>query len=139
MQPVVVTGRHRPHEVMFLLYSAVLGLMLVFGAKPPGSIEALMPGWLRWSWYVLLLGSGVVGVAGLVVRDIYTSLTLERAAMWGQAAAFTIYALGIFGFGGWRGLAAGALCVSLAAASGWRLRQIGREMTLVRQAVQGEQ
>lgn len=113
---------------MLLVFSALLGAAFVVGARPPGSIEALMPGWMRWTWYVLLLISGAVGVASFLRRDIYTVLTLERAAMWGQAAAFAGYALGILTFGGQQGLAAGGLCIALAAASVWRLRQIGIEL-----------
>jgi hypothetical protein len=136
--PVVVTGRHRPHEVALLAFSVVLGLAFVVGAKPPGSIESLMPGWFRWGWYVLLLASGVAGLAGFfAIRDVYSALTLERAAMWGQAAAFAIYALAILVLGGWRGVAAGGLCVALAVASVWRLRQVGREIDAVRAAAEG--
>jgi hypothetical protein len=133
---VVVTGRHRPHEVTFLIYSALLGLALLAGAWPPGSIEQLMPGWIRWTWYVLLAGSGLVGVASFLLRDIYTALTFERAAMVGQVSAFGLYGMAIFVVAGWRGLAAGGLCLSWALASAWRWRQIVREMRLVRQAVQ---
>jgi hypothetical protein len=135
--PVVVAGRHRPHEVALLAFSAVLGLAFVIGAKPPGAIESQMPGWLRWTWYLLLLASGVVGIVSIVLDDIYAALTCERAAMWGQSAAWSIYALGIFALGGWRGLAAGGLCLVLAAASVARLRQIFREMRLLREAVEG--
>lgn len=137
MSPVVVTGRHRPHEVALLAFSTLLGIAFVVGAKPPGSIEELMPAWLRWSWYLLLLVSGLVGIAGVVLNDVYTSLACERAAMWGQAAAFTIYALAILVLGGWRGLAAGGLCVALAAASAWRLRQVFAEMRSMREAAEG--
>jgi hypothetical protein len=133
MPPVVVTGRHRPHEVTLLAFSALLGMAFVVGARPPGSVEQLMPGWMRWGWYLLLLTSGTVGLASLAFRDIYTALTMERAAMFGQAAAFTMYGLAIFALGGWRGLAAGALCVALAVASMWRLRQVHRDLRLMRQ------
>lgn len=136
MQPVVVTGRHRPHEVTFLVYSMLLGLAFVVGARAPGSIEAVLPAWLRWAWYVLLLVSGAVGVAGVLLRDVYNALILERTAMWGQAAAWGVYALAIFALGGWRGLAAGGLCLSLAVASVWRLRQVIREIGLVRRAAE---
>lgn len=136
MPPVVVSGRHRPHEVMFLAYSALLGLVFVAGAKAPGSMEQLMPGWFRWTWYLLLFASGVVGVVSFAVRDLYVALTLERTAMFGQVVAFAVYALGIFVLGGWRGLAAGGLCVSLAAASAWRLWQVNREIRAVQRAVE---
>lgn len=136
MPALVVTGRHRPHEFAFLIYSALLGAAFLVGARTPGSIDLLMPGWIRWTWYVLLLGSGLVGTASFAVREVYTALTLERAAMVGQVAAFGLYALAIFALAGWQGLAAGGLCASWAAASAWRLRQIGQEMRLVRRAIQ---
>lgn len=138
MPPVVVTGRHRPHEVVFLAYSALLGLAFVVGAKPPGTVEQLLPDWVLWVWYVLLLISGAVGIVSMPVRDPYVGLTLERAAMWGQSAAFSMYSVAIFAVGGQSGVFAGGLCLSLAGASVWRMRQIRRELTLVREAAGGE-
>ena len=134
MPPVVVTGRHRPHEVTILLFSAFVGLAFIVGAKAPGSVEEVLPVWLRWAWYLLLLTSGLVGLAGLLMRDVYTTLTFERAAMWGQSAAFAIYALAIFTLAGWRGLAAGGLCTAFASASAWRLRQVSRDVATLRAA-----
>jgi hypothetical protein len=133
---VVVTGRHRPHEFTFLVYSALLGFIFLIGARAPGSIDVLMPDGIRWTWYVLLFGSGAVGIASFVVREVYIALTLERAAMVGQVAAFALYALAIFALAGWQGLAAGGLCASWAAASVWRLRQVGQELKLIREATQ---
>lgn len=132
--PVVVTGRHRPHEVVFLAYSALLGAAFVIGAKPPGTVEQLLPTWVLWVWYVLLLVSGAVGIASIPMRDLYVASALERAAMLGQAAAFAGYATAIFAVGGQRGVFAAGLCLSLAGASVWRMRQIRREITEIREA-----
>jgi hypothetical protein len=130
--PVVVTGRHRPHEVTLLVFCALLGVAFVAGARPPGSVEEAIPSWLRWTWYLLLLVSGTAGLVSLLLRDVYLALVMERGAMFGQAAAFTVYALAIFALGGWQGLAAGGLCAALATASVWRFRQVSRDIRLVR-------
>lgn len=133
MTPVVVTGRHRPHEVWFLAFSAAIGVAFVAGIGPPGTVEQLMPGWVIWTWYVLLLISGVTGLASLVLRYPYQALVLERAAMWGQAAAPALYGLALLRFGHTALFAVG-FCVAWSAASVWRMVQISQELRLIRRA-----
>lgn len=129
---VVVTGRGRPHEAFMLAASTLLGAALLAGATPPASVEQQLPGWIRWTWYLLLLISGSVGLAGLAWREPYVALVLERAAMVGQAAAPALYALALVGFGRWAALASGVLLAAWSAASAWRLVQVVREIRDVR-------
>lgn len=131
--PVVVTGRHRPHEVWFLAFSAAIGVVFVAGIRPPSTVEQLMPGWVIWTWYVLLLASGVAGLGSFVLRQPYQALVLERAAMWGQTIAPALYGLALLNFGHTALFAAG-FCVAWSGASVWRLVQIRTEIGLLRQA-----
>lgn len=96
-RPIVVTGRHRPHEVAFLALSAITGAAFAAGVKPPTSVETLMPRWVLWAWYLLLLllASGIIGLASFTIADPYRALVLERAAMWGQTAAPALYGLAL--------------------------------------------
>lgn len=132
MPSVILSGRHRPHEAMLLTVSLLLGVAYLVGAKPPGSLEQLLPGWMRWTWYALLAAGGALGLAGIAIRHPYQSLALERAAMWGQAAAWAMYALALAGYGRAQGLAAASLCAGLAVASVWRMAQIHHDLRALR-------
>lgn len=132
--PIVVTGRHRPHEVVFLAFSALAGLVFVAGVKPPSSLEQLVPVWIIWTWYVLLLASGVIGLVSLPLRDPYRALVLERAAMLGHVAAPALYGLALLASGNAAALFSGLFFAAWAAASGWRAWQIQRGIRALRQA-----
>jgi hypothetical protein len=132
--PYVITGRGRPHEVVFLVFSALIGAAFVAGVKPPGTIEQLMPGWILWSWYLLLLASGLVGVTALLLRCPYRALVLERAAMVGQVAAPALYGVALVSYGQAVAVFAGGFCAAWTGASAWRLWQITRELRAVQQA-----
>lgn len=133
MPSVILSGRHRPHEVMLLAVSLLLGIAYLAGAKPPSSVEALMPGWMRLAWYALLAAGGAVGLAATTLHHPYQSLGLERAAMWGQTSSWSIYAIALASYGRAAGLGAACLCAGLAAASAWRIVQISRDMRKLRQ------
>lgn len=132
--PIVVTGRHRPHEVLFLAFSALIGAAFVLGAKPPGTLESLLDAWILWTWYVLLLASGAIGLVSFALRDPFQALVLERAAMVGHVAAPTMYGLALLVTGEAAALFAGAFCLTWAAASAWRGWQVQQGIRALRQA-----
>jgi hypothetical protein len=134
MTPVVVSGRNRPHEVMFLVFSALIGAAFVFGAKPPGTIEQQMPAWVVWTWYGLLLASGVVGLISIAMRCPYRALVLERTAMVGQVAAPAIYGVGLAAYGRAPAVFAAGFCLAWSGASAWRLWQVRREIRAIQHA-----
>lgn len=124
--PIVVTGRHRPHQVAFLAFSALAGLAFVAGLRPPGTLDRLVPAWVLWTWYALLLTSGLVGLAALAVADPYRVLVLERAAMAGQVAAPAIYGTALVASGQQTAVFAAGFCFAWAVASAWRAAQTHR-------------
>ncbi|MEU4776868.1 hypothetical protein [Micromonospora sp. NPDC023633] len=134
MATIVVTGRHRPHEVMFLVVSALLGTGFVSGVKPPSSLEQLVEPWVLWTWYLLLLGSGVIGLVSIVLPDTYRALVLELAAMQGQAAAPLLYGVALLSTGSAAVAFAVAFCLSWTGASAWRGWQVWTGMRALRQA-----
>lgn len=132
--PIVVTGRHRPHEVMFLGISALAGAAFVGGAKPPGTLERLVDPWVLWAWYLLLLGSGVIGLVSIALPRSYWALVLELAAMQGQAAAPLLYGLALLSTGVPAAWFAVAFCFAWTLASAWRGWQVGQGLRALRQA-----
>lgn len=133
-RPVVLTGRHRPHEVVFLAFSAIIGAAFMIGAKPPGTLERLVPPPVLWSWYALLLASGVVGLISITVADPYRALVLERTAMLGHTVAPAMYSIALGVVGTATATFTVAFLVAWSVASGWRVWQVNKDLRLFREA-----
>jgi hypothetical protein len=119
---VVLAGRHRPHELLFLVVSLLVGVAFIVGAPPPGSLTAALPGWAVLVWSVGMAASGVLGLVGA-----WRSLRLEQAAMLLGASALVWYVAAVAQFG-WRALLAGLICAAWACANLWRAWQIRRDL-----------
>lgn len=119
---LVISGRHRPHEILLLVVSVITGLAYTIGAPPPASIEALLPGWALLVWSVGLALSGVVGLSGVL-----WSPRIEAAGMLLGTGALLWYSAAVTPFG-WRGLFAGMICTSWAVANLWRALQIRQDL-----------
>lgn len=115
---VVVSGRHRPHEVLLLVVAVVTGVAYTVGAPPPTSVAALLPGWAQLVWSTGLGLSGIVGLFGVL-----RSPRIEAAGMLLGTAAMIWYAVAVAPFG-WRALLAGAIAAAWAGANLWRALQI---------------
>lgn len=123
---VVVSGRHRPHELLFLAVSLVTGVAYTIGAPPPTSIAALMPAWALHVWSAGLFLSGVLGLIGALTRRGW-SLAVEQASMLIGAAALVWYVGAVVPFG-WRGLFAGLISLAWAIANLVRAAQIRNDL-----------
>lgn len=119
---VVVSGRHRPHEILLLAVQVITGLAYTVGAPPPTSVAALLPGWALLVWSTGLAVSGVVGLVGVV-----WSPRVEAAGMLLGAGALIWYAAALAPFG-WRALLAGAISAAWAGANLWRAIQIQHDL-----------
>ena len=133
MATIIVTGRHRPHEVMFLVLSAAAGATFAAGAKPPSTVEQLVDTWVLWTWYLLLLASGVIGLIGIALPNTYRALVLELAAMHGQTAAPLLYGVALLASGVPAAGFAVAFFLGWACASAWRGWQVRKGMRVLRQ------
>lgn len=123
---VLISGRHRPHEILLLVVSLVTGAAYTVGAPPPQSVSALMPGWALHTWSVGLALSGALGLIGVLLQWS-SSLQLEQSSMLIGAGALVWYTAAVAPFG-WRALFAGAISVAWAAANLARAIQIQRDL-----------
>jgi len=123
---LIVSGRHRPHEVLLLVVSLLTGVAYTVGAPPPTSIAALLPGWAVHMWSGGLLLSGLVGLVGALLRRP-PGLKLEQAAMLIGAAALIGYTAALATLG-LPALFAGSISLAWAGANVWRAAQIRRDL-----------
>lgn len=112
---VVIAGRRSAHELLFLVVSLVVGIAYTIGSPPPTSVAALMPGWALHIWSAGLTLSGVLGLAGLLLRRSW-ALQVEQAGMLIGAAALVWYTASVVPFG-WKALLAGCISVAWALAN----------------------
>lgn len=123
---LVISGRHRPHELLLLVVSLLTGVAQTIGAPPPTSVAALLPGWALHVWSLGLVASGAVGLLGALTRRTW-SLQVEQAGMLLGAAALVWYTAALAPFG-WRALFAGAVALAWAAANLARALQIRSDL-----------
>jgi len=126
---LVVAGRHRPHEIAFLLFSLMVGVAFTLGTAPPQSVAATMPEVTVRVWAIGLLVSGVVGLAAVLPPlDVRLSLQLEAGAMLIGAGALLVVTVAVFNYAGLRGLFGGGFCAAWLAANLVRAVQIHRDL-----------
>lgn len=124
---LVIAGRHRPHELLLLALSLLLGLAYTLGSPPPESVAAQMPPPLVHVWSVGLLLSGLVGLVGVLSPvSLERGLSLELGAMLLGAAALTVTTAAVFNYAGAKGLFGGAFSAA------WVLANVGRSIQIVR-------
>jgi hypothetical protein len=133
---VVVTGRRRPHEVMLLAASAIVGVAYLLGAAPPPStLEQILverAGWVRPLWYGLLAASGLLGLVGCWLPDQVTGMLLERTAMLLSTAAILMWVLAIWWVAGAPGFGGLAFFALWGTANVWRSAQITGDLRRMR-------
>lgn len=133
---VVVVGRGRPHHVMLLVFSFVVGLMYLLGLPQPRSVSDNFGDPFQFLWSVGLLLSGGVGLVGAYWRgEVGVGLMLERSSMLIGAASVFGYAWTVSHSGRASTFAAG-FCLAWGIANMARavgiskdLRNLGRKKT----------
>lgn len=122
---LVVTGRHRPHEIVLFLFALATGLAYTLGAPPPRSVASEMPSWLIDVWAGGLLIHGVIGLVGVFGPfNQERRLWLELGSMLIGAGALVLVAAVTFGYAGMAALLGGGLTVAWAVANLVRAWQI---------------
>lgn len=90
---VVLSGRHRPHEIGLLVVSAITSLGILIAPAP--AITIVFPGWKATAWAVVLMASSVIGLAGCFWRgSAARGLMVEGAGMVLSVAAILWYMVG---------------------------------------------
>lgn len=130
---IVLTGRHRPHELALLAVSAVLGAAFLLAAPPPTSVASQMPHPYVVAWATGLMVSGVVGLVGCLARlPSRRGLLLELGGMLIGAGALLTVLVEVFAFAGWRGLFSGGFVAAWIAANLMRVWQIRQDLRQLR-------
>lgn len=119
---LVISGKHRPHEILLLAVALIVGTAYTVGAPPPNSIAALLPTWALYIWSVGLAVSGVVGLIG-----VRWSPRIEAAGMLIGTGALIWYSAAVAPLG-WKALLAGGICAAWAGANLWRAVQIRQDL-----------
>ena len=117
-------GRH-PFQTFIMALALVSVATTILAGVEPSSIEATLPGWVVFGWF-LMLGVGCsLSLAGAYWRGGYTlALTLERIGLDFTGIAGVIYGLCVVGFAGLGGLVAAAIVLAFGAACLVRARDI---------------
>lgn len=121
---IVVTGRHRPHELLLFALQVVLGLGYLLSVPAPQSLAALVPSWLVFLWAGGLVLSGIVGLAAAWRKQTLAALELERAALIVSAGALLLIGGASFVATGWRAIFGGSMILAWALANITRCLQI---------------
>lgn len=128
---IIVAGRHRPHELLLLLYSALLGAGYLAGAPVPASLADAVSSTVVTVWAAVLTVSGVAGLVGCWWRG-ERGLGVELGALLMNASALLLYSSAVFAAAGMRALLPGGLVAAWAAANVWRAAQTAVDLKSVR-------
>lgn len=124
---IVVTGRHRPHQSLLLLYGGLIGVAAL-GRGESSVLADVLPPWMVLTWASVMIGAAVAGLAGAWIRSPW-GMQLELGAMLSQAGATLIYAFVVtVGIRGWQGWISGGLLAAWTVANLWRAAQLWNDL-----------
>lgn len=130
---VVLTGRHRPHELLLLVLSTVSGLSYLIAAPPPTSLAASLPRQFTYVWAGMLAVSGIAGLLGCGWRsDPERGLLIEQGAMVLGSSALLLYGAAIVNIAGARGAFGAGIAFVWVLANLARATQIYQDLKTVR-------
>lgn len=128
---VIVAGRHRPHEQLFLAWSALIGVSYLVWAPPPTFLSASLPHPLLIAWSAALAVSGIIGLTGCWLRG-ERGLGVELGGMLINTGALIVYAVSVFSLAGTRALLPGGIVLAWAVANLWRAAQAVKDIRAIR-------
>lgn len=129
---LLLTGRHRPHELLLLAYSTLLGVgYLAQRGAAPASVAAVLPGPALMLWAAGLAVSGVVGLVGCWMHG-ERGMGFELGGLLINTGVLLIYVAAVFAAAGLRAVFAGGVVAAWAVANLWRAAQIDRDLRKLR-------
>lgn len=131
---LVVSGRHQPHELFAFAAQALVGLAFLVTVPAPASLSAVVPGWLALLWSVGLLLAGVTGLVAAKIRMGGAALLLEHAALVVSTGMLFLIGAASIAVNGLRATFGIAWIAAWTGANIWRIRQIRRDLTKIRNA-----
>lgn len=84
--------RHEPFEVVFLILLIVSGAAQLFTGATPGSLDALLPFWIRIVWVVSMVAGALIALFGITWRDVITGLYAENFGLLVGQLSLALYA-----------------------------------------------
>jgi hypothetical protein len=125
---VIIVGRHRPHNILLLLYSLTVGLAYLLGLPQPRSVTDNLTAPYLTLWSMGLVLSGGAGLIGSFWRgQVDVGLMLERSAMLTGAASVFGYAWTVSQTGTSSSFVVG-FCLAWGAANLVRAAQISKDL-----------
>lgn len=128
-------SRH-PFQVWALFAFVVGGFGALLGPAP-GSVNELVPDWLRIIWGAVLLAGGITGLVSAWLPDRLVGLLVERIALSWIGGAAAAYGVAVLYVAGWGGLLAGTLVLSVAWAAVKRALDVTRTLRLLDKMLRG--
>lgn len=129
---VLVTGRHRPHELLLLAWSVLIGISYLARVPAPQSLAATVPRGIVLLWAGGLALSGIVGLVGCLWRGaVVVGLGLERGALIMSTAVLILIAAAIVSANGQRAVYSAGLTVAWGLANLVRCLQITQDLRQV--------
>lgn len=118
---------------MLLGLCLLAGVGYLGGVQPPSSVEAVMPTWLVYAWYVALTGAGAVAVVGnLWPGTLRTALLVRLSGQLLAAGPAAAFAVAAFSYAGQQALYVGGLTAAFAAASVWTAKHLRDDLMFLR-------
>jgi hypothetical protein len=129
---LIVSGRHRPHEVLLLASFLLFGVVYLAGMPAPPSM-ARSAHWLLQTWAGGLLAGGGIGLAGCfgVRRNMARGLLLEAGGLLLSSGSLIIYVWAAIGSDGPLPLVSVGFGATIVAANLWRVWQIRADVQAV--------
>lgn len=126
---VLVTGRHRPHELLLLAWSVLLGASYLLTVPAPQSLSAAVPRPIVLLWAGGLALSGAIGLIGCLWRgNVAVGLGIERGALIMSTAVLILIASVFVAAVGWRAAYSTGLTLAWALANLSRCIQITTDL-----------
>lgn len=114
----------------------LLGMCVLTGAAsffaPPARAKSIVyafPVWAQGLWYIGVMAGGLIGLYGIMAKQVDTGLVVERAAMWLLIGLTSSYGVAAIAYQGASAIPAMMTLLSFTGISVVRVHQINQDLT----------